>query len=330
MKPIIPFALLGALLAIGAAKAATTTPVGYNTQKIVAGQFNVIGLDMHQPTLAAGILDAVTSNSVSDTQVDFSTIVTPGTTYILEITNGSGNGIIQESIGTSGSALSLSADITSIVTPGTTTYVLREASTIADIFGAANSVGLQASANADPAEADVIYLPDGAGGFTQIFYSTADGFTGWFDTVNFADASNTPIVYTDGFVVERKGATTLDLVVSGELKKTPTVLSIDQPFTYVGGVYPAGSTFGTTNLSTFVQGSANADPAEADIFYLPDGLGGFVQYFYSTADGFTGWFDTVNFGDASGVELTPGILVERRAPAPYSATLSVPGFYSGL
>jgi hypothetical protein len=327
------YAFLAAAAACGLASAQTTaytTPVGYTTQSILAGQFNVFGLNVHQPSVASGVIDASDADSVTDTQVNFTTTLTAGLSYILEINTGSGAGTIQEVTAWTGSELSLSADLTSIITNGVTTYTLRPAATVGSVFGAANSAGLLASPNADPAEADVISIPDGAGGFIQVFYSSADGFTGWFDTVNFADATNLPLIYADGFLLQRRGITNLSLVVSGEVKKTPTIISVDQPFTYIGSVYPAGSTLGTSGLSASVLPSANADPAEADVLYMPDGTGGYLQYFYSTAEGFTGWFDTVNFADSSAVELTPGVLVQRRAPSAYSALISPPPSYSSL
>jgi len=275
-------------------------------------------------------LDSATATTVTDAAVNFTTTLTSGRTYILEITNGSGDGTIQEITTWSGSTLDVPANLTGIVTGGTTTYKLRPAATVGSVFGATNSAGLLASANADPAEADVIYIPDGNGGFTQIFYSSAEGFTGWYDTVNFADATNTPLVYADGFLLQRRGGTNLTLTIVGEVKTTATLLSVNQPFTYLGGVYPAGSTLGTSGLSTSVLPSANADPAEADVIYMPDGSGGYLQYFYSTAEGFTGWYDTVNFADSSNVEITPGILVQRRAPSSYSAKLTPPPSYSSL
>lgn len=333
MKPYT-YSLLAAALACGMAQGAATaytTPVGYTSNQVaLAGQFNLFGLPVHSPTIAAGILDANSATTVTDNEVNFGTTLTAGLTYILEITNGAGNGTIQEVTSWTGSVLTVPSDLTSIITNGTTTYKLRAAATIGSVFGAANSAGLLASANADPAEADVVYIPDGAGGFVQIFYSTADGFTGWFDTVNFADATNTPLVYADGFLLQRRGGTNLTLTVSGEVKTTPTYLSVDQPFTYVGTVYPVGSTLGTSGLSASVLASANADPAEADVIFMPDGGGGYNQYFYSTADGFTGWFDTVNFADSSAVELSPGVLIQRRSPSSYAAKISPPSSYNSL
>jgi hypothetical protein len=331
MKPLHSFAMLAAIAAVGQAFAAdaVTTPVGYTTQTVLGGQFNVLGLNLHQPVVSAGVLDSSTSSSVTDTEVDFGTVLTAGRVYILEITNGDGDGVIQEVTSWTGGTLDLSVDLSAIVEDGVTTYKLRPATTVGDVFGAENTLGLQASANADPVEADVIYVPDGSGGFTQIFYSTAEDFVGWKDTVNYEDVTDFPIVYADGFLVQRRGAGNLDLVISGELKKTATYVSVSQAYTYLSGIYPAGSTLGNSNLGGIVQPSPNADPVEADVVYMPDGAGGFNQYFYSTAEDFVGWKDTVNYEDSENVELTAGMLIQRRGPS-FSAKIDVPSNYSTL
>ena len=98
MKPIIPFALLGALLAVGAADAAATDPVGYITHDIAG---NVAAL----PTGADTYLGPVLTNPVDYagiTTVDPSGLTTltfasgvpatfDGTCY-LEITSGTQEG----------------------------------------------------------------------------------------------------------------------------------------------------------------------------------------------------------------------------------------------
>jgi len=102
--------LLGSAGAI--AEEAYTTPAGFVTHTLKAGQFNLIGLTLHQPVLVSGEFTAVSSDDngtvgdttddfsvLTDSDVNFATALTSGTTYILEITEASDtdlNGTIQE------------------------------------------------------------------------------------------------------------------------------------------------------------------------------------------------------------------------------------------
>ena len=63
MKPIIPFALLGALLAVGAVKAAETTPVGYTVTTCPNNSDTIVGLPLRVSAAAAGALTANPSST---------------------------------------------------------------------------------------------------------------------------------------------------------------------------------------------------------------------------------------------------------------------------
>jgi len=89
MKPIIPFALLGALLAVGAATAATTTPVGYVTLDVPASGDTSVGQPLHRApalaTAASGIAGDVVSVSTTliAGQFEFAGSTQPNTYYLL-------------------------------------------------------------------------------------------------------------------------------------------------------------------------------------------------------------------------------------------------------
>ena len=83
-------------LAGAQATTAYTTPVGYVTQTAATGKFNLVGLTVQNPVVASGVLDASTATSVTDNEVNFTTLpLVTGETYVLELTNGSGAGTIQ-------------------------------------------------------------------------------------------------------------------------------------------------------------------------------------------------------------------------------------------
>ena len=84
IKSLLALALLapGALFAQTTAK---TTPVGYvTTENLAQDQYNLVGITVHNPTVAAGVLSAESDTAVTTTGVDFTTLLTSGSTYILE------------------------------------------------------------------------------------------------------------------------------------------------------------------------------------------------------------------------------------------------------
>ena len=318
---------------------------GYETLTINAGKFNVIGLRLHEPQVVSGTFDSQTATSLSDADVNFSDVLSAGKRYLVEITGGTGTsseGTVIEVDGWTGNYLTGLSDI---VADDATDYTIRAAKTIGDVFGAANEVGLTGSDNADPSEASVIYVPNPNSvppepPFIRVFYSNPgnmlpEDFEGWLDADDFADATNLPLNYVDGIYIEEKGDDDLRLVVSGMVKVTSTILPVSEVFTYLGTAYPVGSTLGNSGLENSVTGSATATALEADIVYLPKAdASGFEQYFYSTLNAPpefpVGWY-SLNFDRADDVELTSGMIIERRGSQNvFNAPVDPPTFYSDL
>ena len=298
---------------------------GYETLTINAGKFNVLGLRLHEPQVVSGTFDANTGDSLTDNDVNFTDVLTAGKRYLVEIAD---SGTVIEVDAWSGSDLT---GLAGVEAADASDYTIRAAKTIGDVFGADNSAGLSSSPNADPSEASVIYVPNGSG-FTQVFYSTLGGFSGWLDAGTFADATDMPLNYVDGLIVNEKGANDISLVVTGMVKTTSTNLPVSDAFTYLGTAYPVGATLGNSGLSDSVAGSANADPSEADTVYLPKAdASGYDQYFFSTLAGFDGWLNSSTFAGAADVELTSGIIISQNGTgAAFNATVTPPAFYADL
>ncbi len=302
---------------------------GYETLTINAGKFNVLGIRLHEPQVVSGTFDSQTATSLSDADVNFTDVLTAGARYLVEITGATASeGTVIEVDSWSNNDLT---GLAGVAADDATDYNIRAAKTIADIFGADNSAGLTGSAAADPTEASTIYVPNGAG-FTQVFYSTLAGFDGWLDASTFADASGLPLNYVDGIIVNEKGAQDISLVVTGMVKTTSTNLPVSEAFTYLGTVYPVGSTLGNSGLANSVTGSAAADPTEADTVYLPKAdASGYDQYFHSTLAGFDGWLNASTFASGEDVELTSGIIIDQNGSgADFNAPLDPPEYYEGL
>lgn len=329
MKPIIPFALLGAFFAVGAAKAASTTPVGYVTETLQPNRFNLVGVSLHNTVVAAGVLDSSTGSSVTDAAVNFSTTLAAGQKYILEITNGSGQGTVQLISSWTIDTLTTPEDISGSVVNNVTTYALRKVSTVSDIFGATNSAGLTASPDGDFSIVDRILILNDGGGFDTVYYfNDGAGTEGWFDADGL-DASNKPIIYSDGFYVQRVAGAPLPLVVSGEVKTTETDGVLSSGFNYMSSVAPVSLTLGTSGLENFLSSSPDGDFSLVDNVLIPLPSGAFKTcYYFDDGAGTVGWFDADGL-DASGEAMTSGFLIQNRGVAkPFS--IDVPASYSSL
>lgn len=319
------YAFLAAALVCGMANAQTayTTPVGYTTQALAPNQFNLIGVTLHQPSIAAGVLDAESSNSVTDNEVNFTTLLAAGATYVLELPNG----VIQEVVSWSGSVLTTADNITGSVVPGSTTYILRRADTISSIFGATNSAGLTASADGDLTTCDVVQIYNGAGFDTVYYFNDGAGTEGWFDDAN-NPAADKAIVYADGIFVKRVAGSSINLVIDGEVKKVGTSGVLAAGFNYLGGVSPVGLTLDNSGLATSMTPSADGDLTTCDTVLLPNGGAYTTCYYFDDGAGTTGWFDDAN-NPAGTLNITPGFLI-LNVGGSSSYSLGVPAAYGSL
>jgi hypothetical protein len=334
MKTKVSYSLLAAAMACGIAQGAATaytTPVGYKTQSLRQGTFSYLGLTTQFPTVSAGVLDAVSASpsSVTDTGVNFSTLLTAGATYILELSDGT----IQEVTSwTSLGVLNTPEDVTSKVTAGVTTYKLRKAATIADVFGLNNSAGLTPDNDGSFATGnDLVYVLNAAGVPTIIYYSLGgeEAAAGWY-TSGDVPAQDIPIVYADGFYIKRVAGTDIPLVTSGEVKTKPTSGVLIAGFNYLSGVAPAGLTLGNSGLESFLSQSIDGAPfATVDNVLIPS-LTGFITCYYSTGgeEAPAGWYTSGDV-DASALALEGGFLIRNRGAAK-AYRINVPANYSNL
>lgn len=323
----LTYALILAAAASGVAFGAATaytTPVGYTTQALPANQFTLVGLTVHNPTVSAGVLSAVSATSVTDSNVNFTTTLTSGATYILELADGT----VQEISSWSGSVLTTPDNITSHVTAGTTTYKLRKAATVADVFGVANSVGLSPDTDGSMTGTDTVLILNAGGAFDTVYYfNDGAGTTGWFDSLG-NPAENKVIAYPDGFYVKRAAGSTLNLVVSGEIKTAKTAGRLVAGFNYVNGVAPAGLTLGTSGLEAFLTPDVDGSQTGTDFVLIPNGAVYTTAYYFNDGAGTTGWFDSLG-NPAEPFALDGGFLI-KSATGPKAFSLNTPASYSSL
>jgi len=325
--------MVAALLAPGALFAQTTAktgPVGYETISLTAG-FNYIGLRLHQPTLAAGALDAVSSGSVTDNDVNIGALVSASKTYIVEVktTSPADTGAVAEVLGSAiaGGVITTPNNLVAVGAAVGDKYIVRESDTLASIFGATNSAGL-APGYSGPTNADLVYVPNNVGGLTPYFYDADDITWKNADLNTPVVAANIPLVYLDGIVIFSNGA--LNLVVDGEVKKSNVIQVALPGFNYLSTVFPAGATLSsafTGALSTIHPGYSG--PTNADLIYVPGSGGSLTPYFYDADDITWKNADSNVAVDATTVSLPSGIVYFNGGSA-INVKNSAPAYYSSL
>ena len=326
------FAFIAATLACGFASATTTaytTPVGYETQTLQPGTFNLAGVRLFNSPVAAGTFQSNTSTTLVDTNATFS--LDAATNYIVEFPNGA----TITALGSNFSGTTLSG-LTGINGTYVGAYLVRKALTISSVFGANDESGLGSSPNAAVSEADVIYLPDGAGGFIRVFYSTYTddmAYNGWLNADTYEKAAGQVINPTEAlFVQTTKSVAPISLVTTGEIKKTSTAFVANDSFSLVGAVYPAGSTLASSGLKNYLTASPNAAASEADVIFMPDGAGNFVRAFYTTYTddmAYNGWLNADTYAQIPDQALTPGFFINKIG-SNISGLMTAPASYSGL
>jgi hypothetical protein len=318
------YSLLAAAAACGfaAAETAYTTPVGYETLAFNTG-FNFAGVRLQEAPVAAGDIEAISATTVTDSDIDFDTILTTGQSYVLEIQNGTG--IVQVTGVWSGSDLTVAADLTGDVAIDDT-YLLRPVSTLASVFGNA-AAGHKLDIGAGGASgADQVWFWNGAG-YDRYYF---DEFGGpgfdqetWVnvDTSDVVDGSTINLIYTDGVIVS--SANGKDVVVSGEVKTGPSELNLVGGFNFVGSVAPAGATldalFGDTAAEVSASGlSIGAGGASgADQLWLWTGSG-FAKYYFDE-------FGGPGFDQETWVDVDTSALIPATTPVPAGYIISAAG-----
>jgi hypothetical protein len=170
MKYFPLFALAGLAISQSLFAQVYSTPVGYHSHTLTRG-FNVLGLTLHTPVLASGNFETVNGSQLSDTELAFSPVA--GRTYILEI-NVAGNsslvGTIQEiaAASISGTTITTPDNLGSLGLAAGDTYSLRLAPTFEEVFTTVpRSSGGVLDDALSAGSADIIWIPNGSGGYNQ-------------------------------------------------------------------------------------------------------------------------------------------------------------------
>jgi len=286
MNKLIPLTIVATLSFLsstyGQALNSTTSKLStVQSINIPAGSTRLVGINVVKPVLAAGILDSESANAITDTHVNFTTALSEQSNLWVEITSGPNRGIASLITSYSQTVLTTEDNLTSFCSPGDK-YEIRAAHTIASLFGTTNQAGLKPSTDATGSGSpDLVKVPDGAGGFSDVFYSTSAA--GWRKTGSSANMANLPIYHIDGVYIVRNSTMALNLKIAGLTRSTPTFYGVGTGSTSVfNTVYPTGSTLGNSGLASQLQ---QGSETTADIISFTNSSGALVSYYYLSGAG---------------------------------------------
>ena len=251
--------------------------------------------------------------------------------FYLEFTSVGGS-TVAAGVGTSFAITATAASaktITLATAPGLVSpvgYRVRKYWTLADIFGAANSVGLNGGT---ATSADQVQIWNGAGLDTFYYQTTGIGGTGWRKTnARSTDASTSIIPPSAALIVKRGSNATVSLVANGSMKTGQTTATIASGYTFVGNPFDIAMTLASSGI--YAAGLAGGTAASADQVLVWNGAT-FDAYFYQTSGGTgTGWRKTTDLAaDASATALAAGSgFVVKRSGAAF--TWAIPQHPSAL
>lgn len=330
MKTYLSHSFILAAAACGLATGQTvyTTPVGYSTTPLLVG-FNTLGLTLQTPALAAGTFETITATALTDTGLAFAPV--SGKTYVLEVTSGALTGVIQEvpAAAISGNVITTTTNMLALGLTSASTYTLRQAPTLEDVFTTVSvSAGGVLQNGLNSTGADIVWIPTGTGAYDKYFLHTTGVFRRAGTTVA---TPNVPIVYADGFYVQKKGNTPASLSVSGEVKKVGTNSVLVQGYNLISIVAPVGLNLFNVGLEDDVAPGLNS--TGADVVWVQKTDLTYKKYFRHTT---ANWRDVSNpavnltQAQAEAVILSSGILVQHKASTIVNVDLNVPASFSSF
>lgn len=337
MKTLIPLTALAALFASSSLLAQTpafSKPSGYTTQALPANTLTLVGINLQNPTVVRGTFTAVSGTTLTDSQQNFTTLLTAGKTYIIEILSGTSAGGVEWFASWSGNTLTASSTLNIPSLAIGDQYSIRLAPTLQELFptGSLTTFGL-----ANVSAADKVWVQQSNG--TYLKYAVKTGANaGWHITPDGLTSgglitADIPVVSTDGVLVEKK-AVSGSMVRTGEVKTSPTTAFSSQGFNLVSINPPVGLTLFTSGLEGDLATFGLTNVSSADKIWIPQGNGTFIRYAIKTGAN-AGWYTTPN-GVAVGSQVTvdvplpAAIYIQQISGTPKRISLAVPSSYNSL
>lgn len=272
---------------------AYTTPVGYISKDIPAGQTSYMGLSIHHPTLISSVTTEVNTNVLTDNNVDFATLLTSRTAYILHIESGSLAGtshLLNRNAWRDNTTLDpwTQHSITlpeGIILEANTQYSLRKCATIADIFGAENELA-KLKGSSKPASADKVNILDEFNTHRTFYYSHATPGSGYWKLIGgepSLDNAQTPIFFEKPITITRTSGESKHVFTIGEAITTPRQLPLYDKTEFLNTGLATTSTLIESDLHSDSNWKKSSKAGSAYQLKLLDVSSVFTTY-YCTSD----------------------------------------------
>ena len=331
-KPTTLFSVATLLMAsfgLLQAQTVSTDPVGYVTLTIngspdgTTPAFTALSVGMQNAAVVTGSIasDATSavltdSNASNTTNAYAATDAAGNGSYFLQITSGANEGLICDILSNDATTYTTGTDLTGIVSAGDT-YVIKAHVTLADIFGAANSVGFRSGGDSLSSDLVFIMSTDGVGSYSTYYYQTDDfgflGGNGWRVVGDSnTDMSNVVVGPDDGIMISRSATGNLNTVVSGNVNTVDHKRTLPNGLSLVSYPFPVAVTLDDSGIFDANNGYVtDGDSLSSDIVYVISSSGTFSSYYYQTDNfgflGGTGWRAVGDANtDVGSTEITAG------------------------
>jgi len=145
------------------------------------------------------------------------------------------------------------------------------------------------------------------------------------------------LLYTDAVLIQTTSSPITPLVLTGEVKTTPSSALVVPGLNLISTVPPTGLTLFTSGLDGQLTISGNLNANAADKVWVPQGNGTYVRYFIKGGATNPGWHTTTN-GSSIGetlaittdVPLPAGTFIQRITNSSKVIKFNVPTTYSNL
>lgn len=310
------------------AQSTVSTPiVGFNTLNIRAktggnNALSFISLNLTRPKVLSGIIGTKGLNGSGQTVITFATSAfnvnqfnAATNRHYFQVKSGSNSGLNSEVVATTPNTITLADNLDAVLESNITSFDIIPYWTLSTAFPSA--AGLKTGTSATVADnLTVVEIPSGVSQ-SYFFHSS---FNQWRKGTT--DSSHVIIPPGSGIMITRKEATSVGVVLSGQVPTGPTQADIvggsstSTRLTYVANPYPIASrTLGTSglytgNASTGLVGGTSATAADNVTIYDPS-TGVANTYFYHTS--FNQWRKGTT--DSSNITIPDGaaIVISRKA-----------------